>query len=41
MALDNKVAVLETKKQNKAKKNDYWIHLSTLEKGKKIRLPLI
>lgn len=41
MALDNKVAVLEVKKASKAKIFDYWIHLSTLEKGKKIRLPLV
>lgn len=38
--LDNKVAVIEEKKPNKAKKFDYWIKLSTLEKGNPIVLPL-
>ena len=38
--LDSKVAKVETKKENKAKEFDYWIKLSTLEKGKPIYLPI-
>ncbi len=40
LQLDNKVAKIETKKENGAKNFDYWIKLSTLEKGKPINLPL-
>ena len=38
--LDSKVAKVETKKENSAKNYDYWIKLSTLEKGKPIYLPI-
>jgi len=38
--LDSKVAKIEAKKEDKAKEFDYWIKLSTLEKGKPIYLPI-
>ena len=38
--LDSKVAKVEAKKENKAKEFDYWIKLSTLEKGNPIYLPV-
>ena len=38
--LDIKVAKIETKKENKAIEFDYWIKLSTLEKGKPIYIPI-
>ncbi len=40
MHLDQKVAVLLSKEENKAKEFDYWIKLSTLEKGSPIYIPL-
>ncbi len=40
LQLDNKVAKIETKKENGAKNFDYWIKLSTLNKGKPVYLPL-
>jgi putative transposase len=40
LQLDNKVAVIKTKKEDGAKSFDYWIKLSTLTKGKPIYLPL-
>ncbi len=40
MQLDQKVAKIEKKKEGKAKEFDYWIKLSTLEKGKPIYLPV-
>jgi putative transposase len=41
MALDNKVIKIEKKHNNKAKKFDYWLKFSTLEKGSPVMLPLI
>jgi len=38
--LDSKVAKIETKKEDRATEFDYWIKLSTLEKGKPIYLPI-
>ena len=38
--LDSKVAKIEVKKENEAKEFDYWIKLSTLEKGKPVYLPV-
>ena len=38
--LDSKAAKIEARKENKAKKFDYWIKLSTLEKGKPVYLPI-
>ena len=38
--LDSKVAKIETKKESEAVKYDYWIKLSTLEKGNPIYLPI-
>jgi len=40
MALDSKVVNIEKKLENRATKFDYWLNLSTLEKGKKIKLPI-
>lgn len=40
MALDSKVAVIKSKKNDKAKSFDYWISLSSLEKGKTIKIPI-
>ena len=40
MQLDQKVAIIEKRKEEKAKEFDYWIKLSTLEKGKPIYLPV-
>ena len=40
MALDFKVAKIIPKKENKASTFDYWIKLSTLEKGKPILIPV-
>lgn len=40
MALDSKVALLSEKKKNKAKTFDYWIRLSTLEKGNPVYVPI-
>ena len=40
MALDNKVAVITAKVPDKAKAFDYWIRLSTLDKGVPSYLPL-
>ena len=40
MQLDQKVAKIEKKKEGKAKEFDYWIKLSTLDKGKPIYLPV-
>ncbi len=40
MQLDQKVAKIEKKKEGKAKEFDWWIKLSTLEKGKPIYLPV-
>ena len=40
MHLDQKVAILLPKEENKAKEFDYWIKLSTLEKGNPIYIPL-
>lgn len=40
LALDEKVAKIEVKQDDKASKFDYWIKLSTLIKGKPIMLPL-
>ena len=40
LQLDSKVAKIETKKENKAVEYDYWIKLSTLEKGNPIYLPI-
>jgi putative transposase len=38
--LDGKVAKLEPKRENKAKAFDYWLKLSTLDKGKPVFIPL-
>jgi len=38
--LDQKVAIVEEKKEGKARSFDYWLILSTLEKGKRIYIPL-
>jgi putative transposase len=38
--LDGKVAELEPRKENKAKAFDYWLKLSTLDKGKPVLIPL-
>lgn len=40
MALDSKVALISKKINGKAKSFDYWIRLSTVNKGKPIRIPL-
>jgi putative transposase len=43
MALDSKVAKVESKKttgKDVAKKYDFWLHISTLEAGKIIKIPL-
>ena len=40
MQLDQKVAKIEKKREGKAKEFDWWIKLSTLEKGKPIYLPV-
>jgi putative transposase len=40
LALDSKVVKVKTKNPNKAKNFDYWITLSSLEKGKTLKLPL-
>lgn len=40
MALDNKVAVISAKAEGKAKSFDYWVRLSTLDKGKPIMVPV-
>ena len=40
MQLDFKVCEIENKITNKAKKFDYWLNFSTLEKGKPIKLPI-
>jgi putative transposase len=43
MALDSKVARVESKKttgKDVAKKYDFWLHISTLEAGKIIKIPL-
>ena len=40
MQLDQKVVKIEKRKEEKAKKFNYWIKLSTLEKGKPIYLPI-
>jgi len=40
MQLDQKVAKIGKKKEDKAKEFDYWIKLSTLEKGRPIYLPV-
>ena len=40
MALDFKVAKITNKEDNKASSFDYWIKLSTLEKGKPINIPV-
>ena len=38
--LDGKVAIVETKKENGAEAFDYWIKLSTLNRGNPVYLPL-
>ena len=38
--LDGKVAELEPRKEGKAKAFDYWLKLSTLDKGKPVLIPL-
>jgi putative transposase len=38
--LDGKVAELEPRRENKAKAFDYWLKLSTLDKGKPVLIPL-
>jgi putative transposase len=38
--LDGKVAKLEPRRENKAKAFDYWLKLSTLDKGKPVFIPL-
>ena len=40
MVLDQKVMTLHLKEENKAKKFDYWIEMSTLSKGNKTWIPL-
>jgi putative transposase len=40
MHLDSKVAGLSKKEENGAKSFDYWLKISTLEKGKPIYIPL-
>ncbi|RUM60105.1 MAG: transposase [Persephonella sp.] len=40
MQLDQKVAKIEKRKEEKAKEFDWWVKLSTLEKGKPIYLPV-
>jgi putative transposase len=40
MNLDNKVAVITEKKTDKAKAFDYWLRLSTFEKGKPVYMLL-
>ena len=40
MALDQKVAVIKTRNNNGAKKFDYWVRLSTLDKGKPVYIPV-
>ena len=40
LQLDSKVAKIETKKESEAVKYDYWIKLSTLQKGNPIYLPI-
>jgi putative transposase len=40
MQLDQKVAKIEKRKEDKAKEFDWWIKLSTLNKGKPIYLPI-
>jgi len=40
MALDSKVAVIAEKVPGKAKEFDFWIKLSTVEKGRPLYLPL-
>jgi len=40
MNLDSKVAVISERRPGQAKKFDYWIRLSTIDKGRPIYLPL-
>jgi len=40
MNLDNKVAVITEKMMDKAKTFDYWLRLSTFEKGKPVYMPV-
>jgi putative transposase len=40
MALDSKVAVITQKKDGKAKIFDYWVRLSTTEKGNPVYIPI-
>ena len=40
MNLDNKVAVIAQKTHDKAKTFDYWLRLSTCEKGKPVHMPV-
>lgn len=40
MHLDSKVAVIQKKQPDKAREFDYWIKLSTLDRGNPILLPL-
>src|SRR5664279_1578826 len=40
MNLDNNVAVITEKKTDKAKTFDYWLRLSTFEKGKAVYMPV-
>jgi len=40
MNLDNKVAVIAQKTHDKAKTFDYWLRLSTCEKGKPVYMPV-
>jgi putative transposase len=40
MALDSKVAEVVPKDPNKASDFDYWVRISTLEKGKPVQIPL-
>jgi len=41
MALDNKVAVISEARPDGARSFDYWVRLSTLEKGYPVMLPVI
>jgi putative transposase len=40
MNLDNKVAVITEKMTDKAKTFDYWLRLSTFEKGNPVHMPV-
>ncbi|GAB6182932.1 hypothetical protein [Thermodesulfovibrio hydrogeniphilus] len=40
MQLDSKVALIKEKEPDKAKEFDYWIRLSTIQKGNPIYIPL-